>query len=300
MRHHHGLIRTTIALLCAISTSTTTIAEEALPVVQPKRIKVYAAAAQAAVDAGLLPPALTVDLPAEPLRDFEPAPMSLAEAARANDYAAFDAAYQRSGDAAYAELHALWTFSVTDPIGGFYGAPMHDRLARAYPRYAAYIEEFRIVDRNGNVFYPSAETRGFLTTEAIAGVLPQRSAVRTSELAPKRESVTVTRKTTPTPAPAPKAAETTAVPVTTVVVPAQPAAPVVQQAARKPETENRKPSSRGLFLIIIGLLGIGALTMMLRMPTEDVPPAEQPEPPLKFTKAGGERPAEPRATGSHG
>jgi hypothetical protein len=97
---------------------------------------------------------------------------SLADAVRANDYPSFDALYREAvqrGESvgAYETLHELWTYSITDPIGAFYGDEMYERLARAYPGYAKFMEDFRIVDSNGNAFYPTSETRTFLLSEAF-------------------------------------------------------------------------------------------------------------------------------------
>src|SRR6185436_2448963 len=47
------------------------------------------------------------------------------------------------------------------------------RLARAYPGFAEYISEFVLVDRKGNAFYPTAETRTFLLERALRGDVPR-------------------------------------------------------------------------------------------------------------------------------
>lgn len=106
---------------------------------------------------------------------LDPPKPTLSGAAHANDFATFDALYrdaQRRGEnvAAYATLHDLWSWSVNDPIGAFYGQTMHDRLARTYPGYAAFIEDQRVVDNHGTAFYPTSETRAFLLARAESGV----------------------------------------------------------------------------------------------------------------------------------
>jgi hypothetical protein len=128
-----------------------------------------------------LPPVvarLSVDYPTVALEvePFHAAPqLTLAEAARANDFPTFDALFReanRRGESlgAYATLHELWSSSINDPIGAFYGPDLYERLARAYPGYARYIEDYRIIDSRGNVFYPASETRTFLLARAVEGV----------------------------------------------------------------------------------------------------------------------------------
>jgi hypothetical protein len=187
----------------------------------------------------------------EPILD--PPKPTLAGAAHANDFATFDALYrdaQRRGEnvAAFAMLHDLWTYSINDPIGAFYGERMHDLLSRAYPGYAAFIEDQRIVDDRGNVFYPSSETRAFLLARAEAGdVVPSLPPVRVAS-----RRTTATPATTPAarparrpvhrkpvvkpaaaasaPAPAPASAP---VPAPPVVITLAPAPVVVEKTAEK-------------------------------------------------------------------
>jgi len=158
--------KTAVALLLIVVISTTTFPvtgqEEPLPAIQPK--------------GSLAPLTPSVVLPAEPVAVPVPLP-TLEEAARANDYITFDALYRdavKRGDsmAAFAPLHEIWTYGITDPIGAFYGPGIYDRLVRAYPGFASYIAEYRIVDSNGNVFYPTSETRTFLLDRALEGRAP--------------------------------------------------------------------------------------------------------------------------------
>jgi hypothetical protein len=112
----------------------------------------------------------------EPVRSFHGP--TLAEAARANDFISFDALFneaKRRGEpvAQFEALHQLWLYNMTDPTGAFYGAEMYETLARAYPGFARFIEDHSIVDSNGNVFYPTAETREFLLARALEGRSPR-------------------------------------------------------------------------------------------------------------------------------
>lgn len=156
-------------------TSSVTGQEEPLPAIQAK--------------GSFEPLTPQIVLASYPIRaDVQP---SLVDAVRANDYVTFDALYRANPTPAFATLHELWTYSITDPIGAFYGQEMHDRFARAYPGYAKYIEEFRIVDRNGNVFYPTSETRAFLLDRALDGRAPRvqiANATPRAAATPRRES----------------------------------------------------------------------------------------------------------------
>lgn len=135
--------------------------EEPLPPVQPRTFIADAA----------LP---SVTLPVEPIRS-EAATESgtLAQAARANDYATFAALYERHPAAAWRPLYELWTYSVTDPVGAFYGEDTFTRLSRAYPGLAAAIARDRIVDDRGRAFYPTSETRTFILERVLDGDTPR-------------------------------------------------------------------------------------------------------------------------------
>jgi hypothetical protein len=162
-------IRTTAVIvalaLVAVVAISVTGQEEALPAVTPK------------TTVGEIPLAApSIVLAVEPIRDFRNP--TLVEAARHNDYVTFDALYtaakKRGEDVSqFATLHDLWTYSVTDPIGAFYGRDLYERLNRAYPGYAAYIADYRIVDNRGNAFYPTSETRAFLLDRVIEGRTPR-------------------------------------------------------------------------------------------------------------------------------
>lgn len=165
-----------LALVGAIAVSVTG-QQDPLPVVLPKGAEIPIAAP-------------TIVLAVEPIR--EPAPPTMLEAARANDYVSFNALYTAARDrgedvSQFATLHALWSWSVSDPIGAFYGAEWYDKLNRAYPGYAAYIAAYRIVDDHGNVFYPTSETRAFLLGQKISPVVRPSVAPRRASREPARE-----------------------------------------------------------------------------------------------------------------
>ena len=240
--------------------------EEPLPQVMPRQQE---------------PPPVLLALAVEPVHEVPET--TLEDAARANDYATFHALFEQQRSAPYAPLHELWTYSINDPIGAFYGAEMYERFARLYPGFAAYIDEYKIVDDRGNVFYPTSETRAFLLARAVEGrtVAPQEPIHVAS--AKRRSGFSPTPRVTPTPAPAPrvrfKKAEVAPEPVGLKPdlrpAPVSAPAPVVVKApppivAAAVVAEVPKPdlAARGILLIIIGLVGIGFLAMLLRAPSE--------------------------------
>lgn len=274
-------IRHLVVLIIVLAASTIVGQEEPLPRVIPAVQPVVALAVEPFVDT--------------------PAP-TLADAARANDYAAFSALFEKTRNAAYAPLHELWTYSVNDPVGAFYGPEMYEKLARAYPTFAAYIDEYRIVDMRGNVFYPTSETRQFLLARAVEGVriaeeiiesprpvaVAERAPVaeeenaRAIEPAPRYEA---TPETAPTPTPAPAPVPLPA-PVAAAVVDEPAPAPVAIAAAPEPVAavqplpvpDRKSMAGRGLLLVIIGLIGVGLLALILKTPAGEpaaiTPPRE--------------------------
>jgi hypothetical protein len=283
-----------LLIVVAATATTSTGQEEPLPAIQAK--------------GSFEPLSPQIVLAVEPIH--APTPPTLAEAVRANDYVTFDALYRAKPNPAFATLYELWTYSISDPIGAFYGREMHDRFASAYPGYASYIEQYRIVDRNGNVFYPTSETRTFLLERAMEG-RAARVLVAETPKAPARARVSgagapasrrTARVSTPIVTPAPtraaaqdaaaSAGEDTSAPVTKPVAavaaetPAVVAAPVAettpvvetqapaqQQPAVQPiaADHNTNFGNRGILLLVIGLIGIGLLAMMLRTPREVQP-----------------------------
>ena len=282
------------------------------------------------------PELMLVALDVEPIRELPT--VTLAEAARAHDYVTFDALYRKAKEegtsvAPFDTLHELWTYSVTDPVGAFYGTEMYERLSRAYPGFAAFIDEHRVVDSNGNVFYPTSETRQFVFARALEGrsaprvliaeaepaeeaapvVQPKRAAAETAAPDTAAPRVPVRRRRTeetpkavvaaveppvviraevesaptqsaegaaPVAQPAPAVEQVAAAVETTTPIggaAAEPAvaAPVAAPAAAAAVTPavpaQNSPASRGLLLIVVGIMGAGLLAVMLRTPRETLP-----------------------------
>ncbi|HSP17105.1 MAG TPA: hypothetical protein VLV78_20350 [Thermoanaerobaculia bacterium] len=208
-----------------------------------------------------------IDLPVEP--EHTQGELTLADAARTNNYPLFDALYTGAHEEApaFAELHRFWKWSLEDPIGAFYGKEAYAQFASRYPGYAAYIAEYAIVDAHGNVFYPSAETRRFLLQQAMNGNVPKpRPVVKVAK--------TKARVTHRVAAAAPVAVDARDARRSTEPVAAPAPAPVVAAPAPRPtETPVTPPandgSGRAFALIIAGLVGVGLLTLMLRTPPEE-------------------------------
>jgi hypothetical protein len=352
-------VRLNHALFVLLFTISVTAQEEPLPVVTAR---------------SAAPEVMLIATAVEPIREFRGP--TLAEAARANDFISFDALYREARQrgepvAAYETLHELWVYSVTDPIGAFYGTDMYEKLARAYPGYAQFIEDYSIVDSRGNVFYPTAETREFVLARAVEGRSPRVLLAGDLPGTPKPAPVVADRservvnapviatrqraggrgarrsttapaarpeKTTVTAAPkAPKVPEVARAPVVAKAAPApvvvpETAAPVVEDVPQpvvaaqpvpaqtavvetvpQPAAADTSPTSRGLLLIVIGLLGIGLLAVMFRAPRESLPaPAAQqpvarvddkpvaPVEPLKRPEGPQRASGKNRASGSHG
>jgi hypothetical protein len=109
---------------------------------------------------------------------------ALQEAAAAQDLPRFDAALDRARSfietmplgarrnalrrviLIAADLGRVWHFAAFDPPRLFYDddslVGFYDHLVADYRPYAQFIEQYRVVDDAGRVFYPTRETRGFL------------------------------------------------------------------------------------------------------------------------------------------
>lgn len=320
-------MRLNYALFVLLFTTGFAAQEEPLPLVSPRTTPA--------------PDVMLIATAVEPIRDF-PTP-TLAEAARNNDWASFDQLYRearkRGEGAQFQTLHELWTYNVTDPIGAFYGTDMYERLSRAYPGYAAFIDQYRIVDSNGNVFYPTSETRAFVLERAMEGRSAPRVLVAAAEppvarapvakphrakatvaQAPKPKPAPVVVAEAPAPVPVAASAPVAASPAPEAAQPAQPApspvvttpAPIATPApAVAATTEPAKAATnRGLLLIVIGLLGVGLLAVMFKTPQETLPPIinvkpAKEEPPVTPVEPlrrpeGSPRAGKNRASGSHG
>ena len=255
--------------------------------------------------AGVWAQDIAIDLPAEPIRAIPVATttdITLADAALHNDYPAFQRLYSRDPRPEFAELNRLWTWAMNDRFGAFYGADTHSRLSSKYAGYAGYIEQYRIVDSNGNVFYPTAETRTFLVSSAMRGavadVTPPTPVVVPTKARPEPVRAAVVPVVLPAVqevaaahAPAPVASAPTVVSLPaaapallTVPGSTEPVvAPAIKKAVSMPQRAipaavppapiERNPRSggvgRGIFLIIAGLLGAGIVSVMLQSSAEE-------------------------------
>jgi hypothetical protein len=273
-------------------------------------VAVFSVSAVGQQPAVLLYPSTSIDLPIEPAR--LQTPMTLGDAAKHNDFPLFDAMFGAASAReapAYAELHSFWKWSMTDPVGAFYGDEMHARFAAEYPDYANYIADFGIIDSHGRAFYPSAETRSFLLRKAISG----RAAVVAEVEKPARKVSTVwvpasagtvrAEARTHTAAVKTHVARTVAIktvaikpvaarPVAKKTVAVKPAAvqPVVVKPVAirtvvvkatipvpvTPKTDAR--FGRGLLLMIAGLIALGMLSLVFSASGDEEPVQEQAEP----------------------
>jgi hypothetical protein len=243
-----------------------------------------------------------VSLPLEPEAAVAPA-STLESAVRANDFPTFDALYRAKPDPAFRALHELWTESMSAPTGAFYGADEYERLSREYPAYGKFIAQYRIVDSNGNAFYPASETRTFLLEHVAATprVTPQRVAEQRASkrnverraeraakpaerTAPAERRLPAGRSAGILPAGAREARGDVPAgsqrsgrleagaprnaPQVAEVTPAP--SPVVKAPVPAP---NPAPEStnRGLLLLILGLIGVGLLALIMRTPREVSP-----------------------------
>ena len=237
---------------------------------------------------------VVVDLPVEPVRAVSisaTSDLTLADTALQNDFPSFDRLYQRAPRPEYAELHRLWTWAMNDRFGAFYGVETYARLSSAYPGYADYIEQYRIVDSNGNLFYPTAETRRFLVLAAMRGLVAEVAPVKPVVVTSTEAMKSTAREAIPAAVTAPVAVAVIAAPVMDSPVMASPvmaapleAAPMpARELARQSRRENVPPVpanrslperrsgglGRGIFLIIAGLLGAGTVSMMLHTSPEE-------------------------------
>lgn len=242
----------------------------------------------------LIYPSTSIDLPIEPVR--LQTPMTLGDAAKHNDFPLFEAMFNAAPPydaSAYAELHSFWKWSMTDPLGAFYGDDTHARLAAEYPDYADYIADFGIIDSHGHAFYPSAETRTFLlrkvalgqravVAQAVAPKAHKVAAVRTARAKARIHTETVRTESKPAVVETVTVAPVLAKPVAVaakIVTPKPLPVPVA------PKTDSRL--GRGLLLMIAGLIALGMLSMVFSASGEEEPvrqPAEPAEPMRIFPK----------------
>jgi len=304
------------------------VADEPLPLVKARSTAQVETPTGAAAGYDAVP--MTTDTPTEPIRplDSQIGPATLAQAVAANDYAAFERLYAQAADrgddlSAYRDIHELWSYAQSDRIGAFYSDETHDRLARRYPQYRSYIEDYRVIDSRGRAYYPTAETRSFLLQQALAEVRPLRgtetrvaSRSISSPVARRHRRMQLSSASTKAARPAPTHVQSVVAQATPPVIAAPPVriaatiAPVtkpkpvavlasamtspsagavvdalkadMQKVAQQPPVATATPApaspqaaqsappapARGLFLIILGLIGIGIMTIILRTPGE--------------------------------
>jgi hypothetical protein len=232
-----------------------------------------------------------IDTPIEP--EHIAAADTLEQAARRNDFQAFEALYATAHDARWRAVHDVWTYAESEKIGAFYGAAMHDQLAAAYPGFAEYIEDYRVVDANGVAWYPSAETRRFFMDAAVNPPVERQASspvVSPRAVSPRVVSPrVVSHPIVSPPVVEPRPVVAPPAPVRQARTPVAPPQRVVAQA--QPE-DHTIPA---LFLILAALAGIGAMTLLAQTPkARPLPPIER-----QYDNVS-EPPDEHRATGSHG
>ncbi|HEX4912960.1 MAG TPA: hypothetical protein VFV51_03330 [Vicinamibacterales bacterium] len=189
-----------------------------------------------------------VDLAVEPARLSISS--TLTDAIRRNDFPGFDSLYRaavRRGEMVqqFEDVHRLWTWAMNDPTGAFYGVEMRNQFARAYPGYSRYIEQFKIIDANGNAFYPTAETRMFLLQQVETGAIartepavaprPAESVARTAPAAVAKVAPIISR-------PAPVVAEAP-VRVAAATPVRETARPVVATSRREEAVAQTRPAA---------------------------------------------------------
>jgi len=180
----------------------------------------------------------------------------------------------------YGDVQRLWHYSSSDRFGAFYDDEalpgFYDHLTADYRGFAAYIDEQRI-DAKGRVLYPTAETRKFLLRQIEEPVQIARAAVKKKPLTPaplpaRRGEGTVkpivVRASEPAPVDALAADMHNA-----ASLPPLPQSPVEpQQQVAQARIIDNGAEGRGIFFLILALVGFGVLATMVRTPPESTPP----------------------------
>lgn len=267
-----------------------------------------------------------VDLPVEPeTTERRTTPATLRAAAESNDYASFEAIYRKAAKrgeqlGAFADLYEVWKYAESEAAGSFFGAEMYSKLSARYPDYPKFIREYQVVDRIGQVFYPTRETRTFLLAQAVADVdpivapaakgtkaptVPTKAAVHPAagltSAAPAKPAVASEKESVPEQKPVAKLATAPGIPAPTEavvsaeksaapiasptstsvyappVVEPPPSADALKNDMSQSSTATAEPKkdfaaaemmtgerARGILLIIIGLVGIGFLTLTMQ------------------------------------
>ena len=81
-----------------------------------------------------------------------------------------------------ADLETVWSYASSQSFGSFYDdeslAGVHDHLSADYPGYAPFIDQYRVIDRDGRILYPTAETRAFLLQKLNTLSFPPAASAR--------------------------------------------------------------------------------------------------------------------------
>ena len=224
--------------------------------------------------------AVTVDV-----RDAASATAAMREALATNDAPRFEAAYKRARElganvAAYDDIEKVWSFANSDPNGAFYGSEMHDRLAAKYPAYARYIEQYRLVDARGQVWYPTSETRTFLAKQLRGGegaTSPVVKARKAPAAEPKRRHAVLQKAELRRDAAAPAGVDAGAPSHDVLANDIHNAAkPPVAVAPVEPVKADVAAGSGGatILFVVLAMLAAGVVTLFVRTPKPEEPPAE--------------------------
>ncbi|MGZ4809606.1 MAG: hypothetical protein ACXV7D_09805 [Thermoanaerobaculia bacterium] len=196
------------------------------------------------------------------------APASLLDAARQNDFAAFETLFARepSPSQTARDLRVVWTYAINDPTGAFFGTEMYDQIASAHPSFPAYIEEFAVHDSSGNRFYPTAETKRFLIEEMAMTDVDRPAARRPTPGEVAGRSTEISNETAEVATAPPQDDALSNDMAKLGNFPAPRPRPVVRAATAQiaDPTEN----GRGIFFVILALIAAGIAIMMLRTPSE--------------------------------
>jgi hypothetical protein len=94
----------------------------------------------------------------------------------------------------YDDLDRIWTYQLETPTGAFFdAATVPAEIMRGYPGYERAIADQLFIDASGHRFYPTAETRDYLTRQASQrlnnlGVSVPMRAARTPRVLPRTMS----------------------------------------------------------------------------------------------------------------
>jgi len=179
----------------------------------------------------------------------------------------------------YTDIDAVRSFAAKNPSGSFYDDEslpgLHDHLAADYPGYTEFINDFRVVDRGGRTFYPTAETVAFLIRQLATTPAP--------EPRPEAPSVPVAQPAKP------QQQHRAAVPIPVIVVAAPPATVArsndIRKSAKPPAVvSTNSKNGAAMFYLVLAMIAAGIVTMLVRMPKQD-----QEDPRLAVGRESSER-----------